>query len=83
MVFLARVRLAADALRLDTMMTARGAQLVGGTTLFRLYEVDDAARWQDRLARGHVWSRVFPYSGTWLRLGLPHPDRWDQVEAAL
>jgi len=78
-----RARLASDSNRLDALMIGRGAQIVGGTSLFRLYEVDDAARWQDRLARGHVWSRVFPYSKTWLRLGLPAPDRWGQLEAAL
>ncbi len=73
----------ADATRLDALMEARGALVVGGTPLFRLYAVDDATRWQQRLARGQVWTRVFPYSTTWLRLGLPHPDRWDQLEAAL
>jgi cobalamin biosynthetic protein CobC len=78
-----RLRLAADAARLDRMMTDRGAAVAGGTSLFRLYAVDDAARWQDRLAQGRVWSRIFPYSQTWLRLGLPHPDRWDQLQAAL
>ena len=36
-----------------------------------------------RLARHRVWSRVFPYSSVWLRLGLPAPDRWPQLEAAL
>ncbi len=78
-----RARLMADATRLDALMEARGALVVGGTPLFRLYAVDDATRWQQRLARGQVWTRVFPYSTTWLRLGLPHPDRWDQLEAAL
>jgi len=78
-----RARLAVDADRLDTVMTAKGASVVGGTTLFRLYDVGDAGAWQDRLAQGHVWSRVFPYSGSWLRLGLPGPDRWEQLEAAL
>lgn len=78
-----RARLAADTARLDTLMTVKGAALVGGTTLFRLYEVDDAAAWQDRLAQNHVWSRIFPYSKTYLRLGLPAPDRWAQLEAAL
>lgn len=78
-----RARLAVDSARLDAVMTARGAKRIGGTSLFRLYEVDNAARWQDRLARGHVWSRIFPYSTTWLRLGLPAPDRWSQLEAAL
>ena len=78
-----RARLTKDAVCLDALMTKAGAQIVGGTTLFRLYDVGDAAAWQDRLAQGHVWSRVFPYSDRWLRLGLPAPDRWDQLEAAL
>lgn len=78
-----RTRLAKDTARLDSMMTAKGANLVGGTTLFRLYEVDDAAAWQNRLARKHVWSRIFPYSKTYLRLGLPAPDHWSHLEGAL
>jgi cobalamin biosynthetic protein CobC len=78
-----RNRLARDSRRLDALLTARGARSVGGTTLFRLYEVDDAPAWHDRLARGRVLSRVFPYSPTWLRLGLPAPGRWGQLESAL
>ncbi len=78
-----RARLVADTARLDRMMIRRGAVLVGGTTLFRTYQVNDAAAWQTRLARKHVWSRIFPYSTSWLRLGLPHPDRWDQLDNAL
>ncbi|TNC49888.1 aminotransferase class I/II-fold pyridoxal phosphate-dependent enzyme [Rubellimicrobium rubrum] len=78
-----RDRLNRDAARMDALVTARGARVAAGTTLFRLYEVDDAQAWHDRLARGHVLSRVFPYSATWLRLGLPAPDRWDRIEAAL
>lgn len=79
----ARARLARDATRLDALVTGRGARLEGGTDLFRLYRVDDAAAWQDRLARHHVWSRIFPYSQTLLRLGLPPAEGWDQLEAAL
>jgi len=77
-----RARLAQDAVRLDDIMTTKGATVVGGTDLFRLYTVDNATDWRDRLARAHVWSRIFPYSDTWLRLGLPAPDRWAQIEAA-
>lgn len=77
-----RQRLTKDATRLDGLMTGQGATLIGGTSLFRLYEVDDAVSWQNRLASHHVWSRVFPYSKTFLRLGLPAPDKWDQLEAA-
>jgi cobalamin biosynthetic protein CobC len=78
-----RQRLATDAARLDGTMQAAGATSLGGTTLFRLYEVADAAQWQDRLARHHIWSRIFPYSTTWIRLGLPAPDQWDRLQAAL
>ncbi|CUH78964.1 Threonine-phosphate decarboxylase [Tritonibacter multivorans] len=78
----ARKQLSQEAARLDQLALSRGAQLVGGTDLFRLYEVDDAAKWQDKLARHHVWSRIFPYSKTYLRLGLPPRDRWDQLEEA-
>jgi len=77
-----RARLAIDAARLDGLLTAQGASLIGGTSLFRLYEVNDAKDMQTRLAKKHVWSRCFPYNPRWLRLGLPAPDRWAQLEAA-
>lgn len=78
-----RARLTRDAARLDGLMLAKGAKIQGGTDLFRLYRVNDAAQWQTRLAKQQVWSRIFPYSKTWLRLGLPASDRWDLLEAAL
>lgn len=78
-----RTRLAADSARLDGLLTYAGATPVGGTTLFRLYDVANAADWQDRLAQHRIWSRIFPYNPRWLRLGLPHPDAWTRVEAAL
>lgn len=78
-----RQSLAHDAHRLDLLAAARGARLVGGTDLFRLYEVSEAAAWQDRLAHAHIWSRIFPYSKTYLRLGLPPQDGWDRLESAL
>ncbi|MBY6057675.1 threonine-phosphate decarboxylase [Leisingera daeponensis] len=78
-----RTRLRQDAARLDELVRAKGASLAGGTDLFRLYTVDDAAAWQRRLARAHIWSRIFPYSKTYLRLGLPHAEGWDRLEAAL
>ncbi|MCX7566747.1 threonine-phosphate decarboxylase CobD [Sulfitobacter sp. F26169L] len=78
-----RKRLSADAVRLDALLAGGGASLVGGTSLFRLYDVDDAAAWQTRLAHNQVWSRIFPYNPRWLRLGLPAPDQWARLEAAL
>ncbi|SHJ06714.1 L-threonine O-3-phosphate decarboxylase [Palleronia salina] len=77
-----RARLVRDAARLDGLMAQVGAEVVGGTTLFRLYDVD-AAAWHDRLGRARILSRVFPYSDRWLRLGLPHPDAFDRLAAAL
>ena len=77
------MRLTDEAARLDQLLIARGARLIGGTNLFRLYDVEDATAWQDRLARARIWSRVFPYSKTYLRLGLPPADGWARLEAAL
>ena len=78
-----RARLHTDAARLDAVMSRRGAILAGGTSLFRLYRVEDAAEWQARLARHHVWSRIFPYASDLIRLGLPAPNAWPQIESAL
>ena len=78
-----RIRLSGDAARLDSLMNSHGATTVGGTSLFRLYDAGDAAAWQDRLAQAHIWSRIFPYSDRWLRLGLPAPDQWNRLGAAL
>ena len=77
-----RDSLAQDAQRLDRLMTRHGS-LVGGTDLFRLYAVEDASAFQNRLAQAHIWSRIFPYSDRWIRLGLPSSKGWSQLEAAL
>lgn len=80
----ARARLAVDATRLDALITSVGPRLVGGTSLFRLYDTDDAAVWQARLARHQIWSRIFPYSSRWLRLGLPgSAGDWARLADAL
>ena len=78
-----RARLAEDAARLDTLMLRAGVTLLGGTTLFRLYDTPDAAQWQDRLARHHILARIFPYSPRWLRLGLPDGAGWARLEQVL
>lgn len=78
-----RNRLSADADRLDRLVTRTGATVAGGCPLFRLYHVDDAKGLQTQLAKHHIWSRIFPYSRHWLRLGLPAPDQWHRLEAAL
>ena len=78
-----RQRLTVDVARMDASVQMKGAELIGGTALFRLYQVDNALKWQKKLAKGKVWSRVFSYEPTWLRLGLPPADRWGQLERAL
>ncbi len=79
-----RARLQHDAARLDRLMTKAGLMLAGGTDLFRLYDTPDAAALHDRLARQHILTRIFPYSQTWIRLGLPGTAAdWRRLEAAL
>jgi len=77
-----RKTLQTDAQTLDALAVTAGATLVGGTSLFRLYETPDAAAWQSQLCAHKIWSRVFPYSRTWLRLGLPHPSKMPTLETA-
>lgn len=77
-------RLADDARRLDKAAAGAGWRLVGGTDLFRLYDTPDASAARAGLAKAHIWSRIFPYSKSWIRLGLPAGDEeWRRVEAAL
>lgn len=79
-----RARLAQDATRLDGMMTKAGATSLGGTSLFRLYRTPSAEHLQTKLAARHIWTRRFPYSQEWLRLGLPGDNAgWQRLEAAL
>ena len=78
-----RTRLNEDAAHLDALMVRAGAGVVGGTSLFRLYRMEDAAAWQDRLAQARVWSRSYPDNPGWLRLGLPAPGNWPRVEQAI
>ena len=78
-----RARLSQDAARMDALALRAGWGLVGGTSLFRTYHTPDATAAQAQLAHGHIWSRIFPYSDHWVRLGLPAPDAWGQLEQAI
>jgi cobalamin biosynthesis protein CobC len=79
-----RARLVRDAARLDEIAQAAGWGLIGGTPLFRLYDVGDGVLAQERLARAQIWSRVFKYRSAWLRLGLPGDEtEWQRLAAAL
>lgn len=77
-------RLGQESLRLDALAKKTGWTLVGGTPLFRLYEVGDARAAQTRLAGAKIWSRVFKDRPGWLRLGLPGGDaEWARLAAVL
>ncbi len=77
-------QLRANSSRLDGLAQSAGWKPLGGTELFRLYDTPDAAAAQTRLARHQIWTRMFPYSDRWLRLGLPgQAAEWDRLAAAL
>ena len=77
-------RLRQDSQRLDELAQQAGWQLVGGTALFRTYATPDASQAQAGLAEARIWSRIFPYSAQWLRLGLPGtPAEWARLAKAL
>ncbi|MGH6677608.1 MAG: threonine-phosphate decarboxylase CobD [Bradyrhizobium sp.] len=79
-----RARLVRDAERLDGLAQAAGWTLIGGTPLFRLYDVGDGLRAQERLGRVRIWSRAFRDRPSWLRLGLPGDEsEWQRLAAAL
>ena len=79
-----RARLETEAPRLDSMAEIAGWKLIGGTPLFRLYDVGHAAAVQERLARARIWSRIFKDRPNWLRLGLPGDEtEWTRLGAAL
>jgi cobalamin biosynthesis protein CobC len=80
----AAARLRTDAARLDILAQSAGWKQVGGTELFRLYDTPNALAAREKLARRQIWTRMFPYSDRWLRLGLPGPPaEWDRLAAAL
>ena len=78
-----REHLRRGAAGLDLVMAQAGAEYVGGTALFRLYDLPDAAAFQERLAAQRILCRIFPYSESWVRLGLPPEEGRARLEAAL
>ncbi|MEO0357388.1 MAG: threonine-phosphate decarboxylase [Pseudomonadota bacterium] len=78
-----RVQLAQMAMQLDAIMAPHVNDTIGDVSLFRTYAVADARHLQDHLARHHIWTRTFPYSDHWIRLGLPHPTQLHRLKAAL
>jgi cobalamin biosynthetic protein CobC len=77
-------RLHADSARLQALVARAGWPVVGACALFVTVETGDARAAQARLARARIWTRTFPHSRGWLRLGLPGSEgEWSRLEAAL
>lgn len=78
-----RARLETDAARLDAIVQTTGAKPMGEVSLFRTYQTDHAAELHQNLCRAKILTRVFPYAENWIRFGLPGPDGWARLEAAI
>ena len=79
-----RLKLKVNSERLDQIMISHNIKPIGGTDLFRLFEVKDANRIQIKLAKSFIWTRIFPYSTNWLRLGIPKNDiEFERLSKAL
>ncbi len=78
-----RARLSREAQRLDVLLEKAGLKVLGGTSLFRLVEAQDAPQRFLALARLGVLVRPFSDPPTWLRFGLPKPKDWPRLAAAL
>jgi cobalamin biosynthesis protein CobC len=64
-------RLADDMADLTICLGEQGLGVFGGTPLYALAGHSDAHALHTALARRHIWTRVFDYAPTWIRIGLP------------
>src|SRR5262245_20674377 len=79
-----RARLAAKAARLDQLLIASVLSIVGGTSLFRLAQANDAVARFERFGRAGLLVRRYAEHPHWLRFGLPADDAaWARLRAAL
>lgn len=77
-------RLLGEINRMDEPASKAGWKIIGGTCLFRLYQTESAQKAQEKLAKHHIWSRIFPYSDSWVRLGMPGNEaEWERYTNAL
>jgi len=56
---------------LQILLMENGLGVIGGTPLFALASLRHAHALHKALARRHIWTRVFDYAPTWIRIGLP------------
>jgi len=67
----------------DLALGEAGLRVLGGTSLFRLVEIADAATAFDRLCGAGILTRPFAHRADWLRLGLPRREDFARVTLAL
>jgi L-threonine-O-3-phosphate decarboxylase len=78
-----RDSLARASQRLRRLLAGHGLAPTAGTALFQWVETDNAAQWQDELARRAILVRRFDQPPS-LRFGLPGGEAdWQRLEAAL
>jgi cobalamin biosynthesis protein CobC len=79
-----RSHLARSAEKLDSLLTASGLDIVGGTNLFRLVRNDAAVELFHHLGSAGILVRRFPEQSNWLRFGLPADQKaWRRLQIAL
>ena len=79
-----RKRLNSDAKRLSELIADSNLKSVGATKLFHLIELDNATNAQKIFAEQMIWTRIFSYSKSWLRIGTPGSEKeWSRLRACL
>lgn len=80
-----REELQTRARRFDQTMRDRDIHVLGGTSLFRLAKIADAAGFAAALRGQGIHVRIFDYQPQWMRFGLPadEADFWRRFDAAL
>lgn len=69
---------------LTLVLAENGLGVFGGTPLYALAAARNAADLHDALARRRIWTRIFDYAPTWIRIGLPgSPESLARLSGAL
>ncbi|WP_068089223.1 threonine-phosphate decarboxylase [Polycladidibacter stylochi] len=68
----------------ENVIKRQSIEIIGGTELYQLIRVREGAKLHAHLAEYKIWSRIFDYDATWLRLGLcRNSNELDRLEHAL
>lgn len=76
--------LAVSSQKLRAILDKHGLEVIGGTDLYALVEVQDAGGLHVHLAKRGIWTRIFSYAPQWIRFGLTGEVEAEQrLDAAL